>query len=66
MPEDKNGNGKKMLGIHTTEDFHRKVKMRCIERGLTLHEAVVFSLAVYLDVDVPEEYKIPEPKSVGG
>ena len=51
-----NGDGKKFIGAHTSEEFHRLLKVRCIEEGLTIREAIILGLALLLGIDVPDEY----------
>ena len=51
----KNGSGTRFIGSHADTDFHKQVKIKCAEKGLTIQEAVIKGLCLLLEIDEKEE-----------
>jgi len=39
------------IGAQIDKELHKKIKMKCAERDLTVHKAVVLGLIMLLDLD---------------
>lgn len=44
-------NGTRFIGAHVDSELHKRIKIKCAERGLTIHEAIIKGLFLVLDME---------------